>query len=178
MSRCAAIATASADFPAPVGPQMMRSLLPAKATLEFVPAELHDRRAAVHVVRRKRRWRQATRRARASPEGASSSPALIAALQAMVAASRSCRARPDAERSPVSAASVSRRQRSASNRGCGIGTAFTMSVCPPKPSISKPSFSNSLAILLEGFALGRAEMQRERKEQPLRRLVARSGARA
>src|SRR5471030_2705090 len=42
---------ASADFPAAVGPQMMRSSAPSESTLEFIPANLDDRAAPVHVVR-------------------------------------------------------------------------------------------------------------------------------
>src|SRR5450759_1408289 len=47
--------SATADLPAPVGPQMMRSLSPAKAALYLVPREMNDCRAAVDVVRRQRR---------------------------------------------------------------------------------------------------------------------------
>src|SRR5215217_6518258 len=52
--------SAAKVLPAPVGPQMTRigSLLSSKATLELGPRQLHDGRAAVHVVRRKRRLAQ------------------------------------------------------------------------------------------------------------------------
>src|SRR5205085_1632668 len=50
--------SATADLPAAVGPQMMRSLSPAKATLDFVPGEVDDRRASVDVVRRQSRVAQ------------------------------------------------------------------------------------------------------------------------
>src|SRR4029450_4886910 len=42
---------ASADLPAPVGPQMTRTLLSPEAPIELIPRDLHDRRSAVHVVR-------------------------------------------------------------------------------------------------------------------------------
>src|SRR2546423_713277 len=38
------------DFPAAVGPQMMRSLSSAKTPLDLVPGEMNYRRASVHVV--------------------------------------------------------------------------------------------------------------------------------
>src|ERR1700693_4992214 len=45
---------ATADLPAAVGPQITRSLSPAKAPLYLVPGEMNDRGAAVHVVRGER----------------------------------------------------------------------------------------------------------------------------
>src|SRR6185503_13681750 len=51
-SRAAPSSSAIVDFPAAVGPQMMRSLSPAKAALDLVPGEMNDRRATVDVVRR------------------------------------------------------------------------------------------------------------------------------
>src|SRR5215207_7226689 len=70
-----ASAIAIADFPAAVGPQTTRrvvphesaggrrvsgslSLLPSKPALELVPRELHDRGSPVHVVRGQRRPRE------------------------------------------------------------------------------------------------------------------------
>src|SRR6476646_2162402 len=61
MSARRASHVAAAVLPPAVGPQMTRigsSLLPAKATLELGPGELHDRGAAVHVVRGKLRVAQ------------------------------------------------------------------------------------------------------------------------
>src|SRR6476619_1810628 len=43
---------ASADLPAPVGPQMTRTLLSSEATVELIPSDLHNRGPTVHVVRR------------------------------------------------------------------------------------------------------------------------------
>jgi len=56
MSATRVSAMAVAVFPPAVGPQMTRMtsrLLSAKAALELGPGQLHDRRPAVHVVRRK-----------------------------------------------------------------------------------------------------------------------------
>src|SRR5688572_22642680 len=50
-----ASAIAIADFPAAVGPQMMRTLLSSETSLELIPRDLHDRRPAVHVVCGQRR---------------------------------------------------------------------------------------------------------------------------
>src|SRR5512141_946126 len=46
------------DLPAAVGPQMTRILFTAKPTIQLVPRQLHDRRAAMHVVRGKLRVTQ------------------------------------------------------------------------------------------------------------------------
>src|ERR1035437_1434119 len=51
-------AIASADFPAAVGPQMMRSSAPAEASLELIPADLDDSTPPMHVVRGERRARE------------------------------------------------------------------------------------------------------------------------
>src|SRR5687767_4676318 len=42
---------AIADLPAAVGPQITRTLLPAKPSVQLVPSDLHDRGPPVHVVR-------------------------------------------------------------------------------------------------------------------------------
>src|SRR6476469_5404918 len=41
---------ASADFPAPVGPQMTRTLLSPETPIELIPGDLHDRGSPVHIV--------------------------------------------------------------------------------------------------------------------------------
>src|SRR4249919_1096136 len=46
---------ASADLPAPVGPQMTRTLLSSEAPVELIPGDLHDRGPTMHVVGRQRR---------------------------------------------------------------------------------------------------------------------------
>src|SRR5919108_4883718 len=43
--------SASADFPAAVGPQMMRRSVSAKPAVDLVPREMNDRGSTVHVVR-------------------------------------------------------------------------------------------------------------------------------
>src|SRR3569623_2372105 len=54
-----ASAIASADLPAPVGPQMMRSAsASAKSALDLVPRQLHDRAPAVDIVCRQRSGRE------------------------------------------------------------------------------------------------------------------------
>src|ERR671921_2155917 len=56
--RRSARASAAADLPAAVGPQMIRRSAPAKAALELIPRQMNDRRASMDVVRRKRRARE------------------------------------------------------------------------------------------------------------------------
>src|SRR5689334_19210220 len=53
-SYCSASSMASADLPAPVGPQMTRTLLASETSIELIPGDLHDRGTAVHVVRGQR----------------------------------------------------------------------------------------------------------------------------
>src|SRR5678816_1510075 len=56
--RDSASAIAIDDLPAPVGPQMTRTLLSSEAALELIPGDLHDRRPAVDVVCGERGGRQ------------------------------------------------------------------------------------------------------------------------
>ena len=137
--QCAASASATAVFPTAVGPTSTGTLAPAKPALQLLAGQLHDRRAAVHVVRRQVGGEEpeqqlahlALRRAR--------SPALTAARQAYVAANRSSRLAQPPNRPRARSATSSRKQAPASNRGCGEGTACSTTARPPNASASNPT---------------------------------------
>jgi hypothetical protein len=73
----------------------------------------------------------------------------------------------------ASSASISRRQRSASNQGWGLGAAWTMTVRPPNGSASNPASLQERARVLHHRVLGRREAERDGEQQPLAGSAAR-----
>src|SRR5690242_4231613 len=163
---------ASVVFPAAVGPQMMRSSASTKAALDLVPGEMHDRRAAVDVVRRERRGGEGdvqrahlTERERiASLDGGLAGER----RREMLVARGGRRVSTPCER-------VERFAQAARRIEAGVrhGDAAHDERMSTEALDLEAQPLEEIAMLLEGVSLRGSQMQRDRKEQPLRgRLTA------
>ena len=129
---------------------------------------MHDRRSTVDVVRGKRRVAQ-----RDEERAHLARRQRVARLDRRLARDRRgeplvLRAQRRRRDRRSAQSSVSRRHRSASKRGCGIGTVWTMQRVAAESFDLESQPLEVLAIRVERFALGGTEVQRQRKQQSLR----------